>query len=100
MSNAIEIINNTRDQERDLSGFDFSAPAELFSSRNKGGRGQVIYKRFDQAVEGIRFAIEDMPGSALLGLCLESEERRFGGQEIRALYDSAAYPLTRRAAAD
>ena len=93
MSNAIEIVNKTREQERDLSAFDFSAPAELFSSRNKRGRGQVIYKRFDQAVEAVRFAIEDMPGSALFGLCLESEETRFRGQEIRALYDSTAYPL-------
>jgi hypothetical protein len=93
MSNAIEIVDKSREQERDLSPFDFSAPAELFSSRNKGGRGQVIYKRFDHAVEAVRFAIEDMPGSALLGLCLESEETRFRGREIRALYDSAAYPL-------
>jgi hypothetical protein len=30
---------------------------------------------------------------------LASEETRFRGQEIRALYDSAAYPLKRRATA-
>ena len=40
-----------------------------------------------------------MPGSALLGAYLESKETRFGEQEIRALYDSAAYPLERRAVA-
>jgi hypothetical protein len=97
MSSPMQIINKTHEQERDLSGFEFGAPAELFPSR--AGRGRVAYKRFDIAAEAIRFAIEDMPGSALLGACLESEETRFGGQEIRALYDSAAYPLKRRAAA-
>jgi hypothetical protein len=35
------------------------------------------------------------PGSALLGLCLKSEETRFREQEIGALYDSAAYPRKR-----
>jgi hypothetical protein len=103
MPNAIQIINQTREQARrqarDLTGFDFNAPAELFPSRNKKGRGRVTYKRFDTAAEAIRFAVEDMPSSALLGAYLESEETRFGEQEIRVLYDSAAYPLERRAAA-
>jgi hypothetical protein len=40
-----------------------------------------------------------MPGPALLGAYLESEETWFGEYEIRALYDSVAYPLARRAAA-
>jgi hypothetical protein len=31
----------------------------------------------------------------LLGAYLEVEEARFGVQEIRFLYDSAAYPLKR-----
>jgi len=78
---------------------EFSAPAELFPSRNKKGRGRVTYKRFVSAAEAIRFAVEEMPGSALLGAYLESKETRFGEQEIRALYDSAAYPLERRAVA-
>jgi hypothetical protein len=103
MPNAIQIINQSREQARrqarDLTGFDFSAPAELFPSRNKKGRGRVTYKRFDTAAEAIRFAVEDMPGSALLGAYLESKEARFGEQEIRALYDSPAYPLERRAVA-
>jgi hypothetical protein len=103
MPNAIQMINQSREQARgqarDLTGFDFSSPAELFPSRNNKGRGRVTYKRFDAAAEAIRFAVEDMPGSALLGAYLESKETRFGEQEIRALYDSAAYPLERRAVA-
>ena len=103
MSNDTQVINQSRlqarKQTRDLTGFDFSAPAELFPSRNKKGRGRITYKRFDTAAEALRFAVEEMPAPALLGAYLESEETRFGEQEIRALYDSAAYPLARRAAA-
>jgi hypothetical protein len=36
----------------------------------------------------------------LLGAYLEVDEARFGVQEIRFLYDSAAYPLKRTATAN
>jgi hypothetical protein len=102
MPNPIQ-INQAQAQARrqtcDVTGFDFSAPAELFPSRNKKGRGRITYKRFDTAAEAIRFAVEDMPGSALLGAYVETNETRLCDQDIRALYDSAAYPLKRRAAA-
>jgi hypothetical protein len=103
MSNDTQVINQSRlqarKQTRDLTGFDFSAPAELFPSRSKKGRGRVTYKRFDTAAEALRFAVEEMPAPALLGAYLESEETRFGEQEMRSLYESAAYPLKRRAVA-
>ncbi len=84
-----------RKQEHDFDGFDFGAPAELFGSRSKKGKGHVTYKRFDTAAEAIRFAVEDVPGPALLGAYLEVDEARFGLQEIHALYESAGYPLKR-----
>jgi hypothetical protein len=101
MTNAM--TNRTRDARKpsaDVAGFDFTAPAELFPSRSKKGRGKVTYKRFDTGAEAVRFAVEGMPEPALLGTYLESDEMRFGKQEIQALYDSAAYPLPRRASAD
>ena len=98
MPNATQILNQTREEARNLTGFDFSAPAELFPSRNKNGHGRIAYKRFDTAAEAIRYSIEDMPGAALLGAYLESEETRCGAQEIRHLYESVAYPLKRRTA--
>jgi hypothetical protein len=101
MTNEVHIAIPMREQTRkDLMRFDFTAPAELFPSRSKKGRGRVTYKRFDTGAEAVRFAVEGMPEPALLGACLESDEMRFGKQEIRALYDSPAYPLPRRAAAD
>ena len=79
---------------RDLHGFDFGAPAELFSSRGKG-RAQWRYKRFETAAEAVRFAVEEMTPPALLGAYLEVEEARFAAEDIRSLYASAAYPLKR-----
>jgi hypothetical protein len=104
MPHEIQALNRVRAQSqkqiRDLSGFDYGAPAELFPSRIKKGKGRVTYKRFDTAAEALRFAIEEIPAPALLGAYLEVDEARFGDQEIRYLYDNAAYPLKRAATAN
>jgi hypothetical protein len=101
MSHETQSLNRVRDQAqkqvRDLNGFDYNAPAELYPSRIKKGRGRVTYKRFNTAAEALRFAIEEIPPAVLLGAYLEVEEARFGVQEIRFLYDSAGYPLKRAA---
>ena len=80
---------------RDLNGFDYNAPAELFPSRTRQGKGRMRYRRFDTAAEALQFAIEEMPPPVLLGAFLEVEEQRFGAEEMRSLYSNAAYPLPR-----
>ena len=99
MSHETQSLNRVRDQAqkqaRDLNGFDYNAPAELYPSRIKKGRGRITYKRFNTAAEALQFAIEEIPAAVLLGAYLEVDEARFGVQEIRFLYDSAAYPLKR-----
>jgi hypothetical protein len=80
--------------------FDYSTEAELFSTGSRKVRRQPLgYKRFARAADAIRFAIEELPPHFLVGTCLEVDEERYRGNEIRRLYESADYPLTRRAAA-
>ncbi len=79
--------------------FDFGAEAEMFSPMNRKARRQPLgYRRFAQAAEAIRFAVEELPPQLLLGTYLEVAERRYESQQIRRLYESAGYPLDRRAA--
>jgi hypothetical protein len=81
------------------TAFDYKRSAELFPTRSRrAGRNPMTYKRFDTAAAAVRFAIEELPGDLLLGAYLQVEEERFGSAGIRRLYESALYPLKRRAA--
>jgi len=82
-----------------MDKFDFRAPAELFPSRNRKVASKVKYRRFDKAADAIRFAVEDLPEPLLLGATIQIGDERFGHQQIRALYDSAEFPLKRKQAA-
>ena len=82
-----------------MDKFDFRAPAELFPSRNRKVASKVKYRRFDKAADAIRFAVEDLPEPLLLGATIQIGDERFGHQQIRALYESAAFPLKRKQAA-
>jgi hypothetical protein len=83
-----------------MATFDYSTEAELFPARSQKPKRQPFgYRRFARAAEAIRFAIEEMPPALLLGTYLEVGEERFAGDGIRRLYESADYPLARRAAA-
>jgi hypothetical protein len=77
--------------------FNYDAPAELFPSRNRKIVNKIKYRRFDRAADAIRFAVEELPEPLLLGAFIEINEARLGHKDIRALYDSADYPLAKRA---
>ena len=77
-----------------MSAFDYDTPAELFPAKVRTGR-RLHYRRFDTAAEAIRFAIEELPAPLLAGAYLQVEDERFASEEIRELYESAAYPLER-----
>jgi hypothetical protein len=79
-----------------VTAFDYKAPAELYATASKSGKRPMRYTRFKSAAEAIKYAIEELPPELLLGSTLEINEERFDGPGIRALYDSASYPLRRR----
>jgi len=82
-----------------VKAFDFETAAELFEVQGRISRRRSCgYRRFDSAAEAIRFAVEDLPPKQLAGAYLEVDEARFDSNAIRRLYDSAEFPLARRAA--
>ena len=75
-----------------MSTFDYEASAELFAARGHPG---FRYQRFDQAAEAIRYAIGKRPPKVLAGSSIEVNDRRYNAAQIRALYESERYPLSR-----
>jgi hypothetical protein len=77
--------------------FDYTASAELFMPKRKGGpRPPLSYRRFATAAEAIRFAVEELPAVRTLGAWMRVGEERFNGDDIRRLYESTSYPQRRR----
>jgi hypothetical protein len=92
---------------QDMAGFDYSAAAELLPAgnaaeippaRSRRSGKPTGYGRFARAADAIRFAIEELPPKLRPGANLKVDGKRFDGDGIRRLYESAAYPLSRRAA--
>jgi hypothetical protein len=79
-----------------MVGFDYQAPAGLFTKTSRRMRGQSVkYRRFATAAEAIRCAIEELPAPILSGITMEVDEDTFDHVAIARLYDDPAYPLPR-----
>ena len=76
-----------------MSSFDYTASAELFVAK---GRSGLRYRHFPKAAEAIRYAIEKLPPKVLSGTSLEVNDERYNATQIRTLYESERYPLTRK----
>jgi hypothetical protein len=89
-----------------MAAFDYATKAELSPTgsaaklvpgRTRRGHQPIGYGRFARAADAIRFAIEELPPNLLLQAHLKVDEKEFDGDGMRRLYDSAEYPLVRRA---
>ncbi len=79
-----------------MGRFDYTTEAALYTAKSTNfGRKGLEYRRFDHAAEAIRFAIEVLPSRVLGGCALEVDDERIVGRAIRALYESAEFPLAR-----
>jgi hypothetical protein len=91
------LMSNGIDYAAEAELFDYATEAELFSRSGwKASRPPLGYKRFARASDAIRFAIEELAPQLLTSTTLEVAERRYQSKEIRLLYESEHYPLTRR----
>lgn len=76
---------------------DYHGMAELYPGPRLR-HGAVGYHRFDSLAEAVQFAVEELNPLSLSGAFIEVDEVRYDSDEIRKLYDSDAYPLTRNPA--
>jgi len=80
-----------------MENFNYDEPADLFVGGGRlSKRYPMAYRRFATGAEAVRFAMERQGSDKLSGTVVEVDETRFGGDEIRSLYESADYPLPRR----
>lgn len=102
-SRVVRSIQTTRFEKglSDMSSFSYATAAELFPAAiRKKKRAGFAYRRFDTAADAVRYAIEELPADSLTGAYLQVDEVRFDHNGIRNLYNSADFPLERRADAD
>jgi len=92
------VMGNGIDYAAEAELFDYATEAELFSRSgwSKSQRPPLGYKRFARASDAIRFAIEELPQQLLVSTILEVADKRYRSREIRFLYESEDYPLSRR----
>jgi hypothetical protein len=79
-----------------LEADDYFVEAGLFYGKTASRNRNLTFRRFKQAAEAIRFAVEDLPPTILNGCKLEIGEVEYFGRAIRPLYDDHAFPLFRR----
>jgi hypothetical protein len=80
-----------------VTNFNYRAPAELFGAPGRQ-RHATTYRRFASGADAVRFAVEGIADVLRAGITLQVDDDRFDHRVIRALYDSANYPLPRQPA--
>lgn len=108
----------TPEGAEEAAKFDYNEPAELFTragmiapappadgaqpdagAARTQRRKSITYRRFATGAEAIRHVIEELPPAHLPASVIVVNGDRHEGPAIQELYDSADYPLRRRAPA-
>jgi hypothetical protein len=81
-----------------LCMFNYDAAAGLYFGRpGVQARKATGYRRFASAAAAVLFAVEQLGPAQLDFALLEIDEERFSAADIRLLYESADFPLARKA---
>jgi hypothetical protein len=86
-----------------MAGFDYGAAADLLPIGSAAEvaparrRKPTGYGRYARAADAIRFAIEELPAKLRRSTSLKTAGESFDSASIRRLYESAEYPIGRRA---
>lgn len=75
---------------------DFNARAELYLGSDRNTAIAQGARRFASAAQAIRFAFEEAAPVSLHGAMLKVGNATYAGDDLVALYRSAAFPLPRR----
>jgi hypothetical protein len=77
-------------------GFDYDAPAGVFTRSGHGRRGgSAKYRRFESAAEAIRYVVEELPPPLWPGITVEIGDETLDHRRVLELYSSGSYPLER-----
>ena len=77
-----------------MSAPDYSAPTEVYATPGRGAKRTMFYRKFSSLAETVQFVVEELPKGMMHALA-ETEDERFEGARLRALYDADDYPLPR-----
>lgn len=80
-----------------MTRIEFNAHARLYLGRDRATALAQGAKIYDTAAEAIRFAMEEAAPVSLHGALLVVGNEGYSGARIRALYNSNAFPLKRKA---
>ncbi len=76
--------------------FDYLARAELYLGSDWDTATSLGSRAFNRAAHALRFAFEEAAPVSLRGARLRVGERQFADRELRGLYTSRHYPLSRK----
>jgi hypothetical protein len=77
-----------------VTATDYLVPAEVYATPGRGVRRAMFYRKFPSLAAAVQFVAEDLP-PGMVHAAVETEDERFEGADLKALYEAEDYPLPR-----